>query len=131
MGFPQEEKSSRGTHSIMHIRAPNHGSHEHTQGAHRAKTPEQLRHCKDTQEIRIERERGSSPRNPACGVNSHHWETQCFSKATRKISAAVFPLLMLLREMHHQALYLLLPHRPQLPTYAPSDVTFQLYQNIT
>ena len=33
MGFPQEEKSSPGTHSIMHIRAPKHGSHKHTQGA--------------------------------------------------------------------------------------------------
>lgn len=59
MGFTQEEKSSPGTHSIMHIRAPKHGSHEHTQGAHRAKPPEQLGHCKDTQEISVERERAA------------------------------------------------------------------------
>lgn len=59
MGFPQEEKSSPGTHRIRHIRAPKHGSHKHTQGTHRAKTPEQLRRCKDTQEIRVKRERAA------------------------------------------------------------------------
>lgn len=43
MGFSQEEESSPGTHGIIHIRAPKHGSHECTQGICRAKTPEQLK----------------------------------------------------------------------------------------